>query len=177
MTRFALPVLGLAVLLAIPARTYAQEPSRAFVSTAVGGVTIDAHSAHPQTAAAMARAMELGRVGNYRKAARAYHDIAETQWRAGELPEMALWQEASMYFALEENARAAAALDKLGDRASDYGDPVVEARAKLNAAVLYYQIGDIQRAMALADDLRMLRNSPFLSDELRADIDLRLGRK
>ncbi|MHB1225776.1 MAG: hypothetical protein ACYC2G_17235 [Gemmatimonadaceae bacterium] len=171
MTHFAMPALGLAVLLAIPA--YAQAPARAFVGTTVGEGAVTAHAG---SAATMDRAQQHARAGNYRKAARAYHAAAEEQLRVGELPETALWQEASMYFAMEDNARAAASLDRLAGLAEDHGDPVAEARAMLHAALLYAQAGNADRALTLASDLRTLRNSPFIGDELRAEIDLRLGK-
>ena len=171
MTRFAMPALGLAVLLAIPA--HAQAPARAFVGTTIGESAVTATSS---SAEAMDRAQQFARVGNYRKAARAYRAAAEQQLRAGELPEMALWQEANMYFAMKDNARAAASLDRLAGLAADYGNPVAEARAMLHAALLHAQAGNADRAMTLASDLRTLRNSPFIGDDLRAEIDQRLDR-
>lgn len=171
MTRFTMPLFGLAVLLAIPA--HAQAPARAFAGTAIGEAVLATHAGNE---AAMERAGQLARAGSYRKAARAYRAAAEAQLRAGELPETALWQEANMYFALEENARAAAALDKLAGHASTHGNPVAGARAMLHAALLYAQAGEVARATALATELRTLRNSPFLGDDLRAEIDTRLSR-
>lgn len=168
MTRFTMPALGLAVLLAVPA--HAQAPARAFVGTAVGEAAVAASSVKT-----MDRAQQFARAGDYRKAARAYRAAAEEQLRSGELPEMALWQEAGMYFAMEDNARAAASLDRLAGLAADYGNPVVEARAMLHAALLHARAGNADRALALASELRTLRRSPFIGDDLRAEIDQRLG--
>lgn len=82
-----------------------------------------------------------------------------------------------MYFALEDNVRAAAILESLGNHASAYGNPVAEVRAKMNAALLYANAGNVERAARLATELQTLRMSPFLSDQLRNELDLRLGRE
>lgn len=170
MTRLAMPVFGLAILLAAPMHAQAHSPRAIAGASVVPAVDVAASGV-----TAMERAESLALAGNYRKAARVYRAAADEALREGLLPEAALWQEAAMHFALSDCSRAALALDRLAALASDFGNPVVEARAKLNAAVLYAQAGEAGRAMKLAADLRVLRNSPFLGDDLRADIDMRLG--
>ncbi len=173
MTRLAMPALGLAILLAVP--VYAQAPARAFADRSIAGTELV--SATAAVADLMDRGSELARAGSFRKAAHVYHAAATAQLRAGALPGAALWQEANMYFAVGDNARAAAALESLGNHASDFGDPVAEVRAKMNAALLYAKSGHVERAAALATELQTLRKSPFIGDALRNEVDLRLGRK
>ncbi len=173
MTRPLMPVLGLAMLLAIPA--HAQTTARAFVDGQV--VARELASSAAAITDLMDRGNKLAVDGKFRKAAHAFHAAAAAQLRVGELPDVALWQEANMYFALGDNAHAAATLATLGERASEYGNPVAEVRAKMNAALLYARVGDVERAATLTTELQTLRKSPFIGDELRAELDLRLGRQ
>ena len=173
MIRFPMPVLGLAVLLATP--VFAQAPARAFADRSIASTEVTASTA--ARADMMDRARQLATEGSFRKAAHAFHAVAKEQLRAGELPDTALWQEASMYFALGDNDRAAATLESLGEHAAEYGNPVAEVRAKMNAALLYANTGNVERAVMLATELQTLRKSPFIGDALRNELELRLGRK
>lgn len=173
MFRLAMPVLGLAALLTIPAQAQAQ--ARAFADRSV--VSQELAASTTVVADLLDRGSQLAIAGNYRKAAHAYHSAAAEQLRNGELPDSALWQEANMYFTLNENSRAAVILDNLAEHASEFGNPAVEVKAKLNAAILYARTGNVERAAVLATELQMLRKSPFIGDEMRAELDLRLGRE
>lgn len=167
MIRHHLYALGLATLLAVPAHAQSRAASAVGVPVMV--------ASRPADAARMDVAAALANKGHFRKAAAAYHAAAEEQLRHGELPELAYWQEASMYFAIRDNARAAVALDALARHAGEYGNPPVQVRAMLYAAVLHAQAGNARRASELADDLHTLRNSPYLDAELRSELDARLG--
>ena len=165
MNRFTLPILGLAALLVVPASTHAQPLSAYTVASRAVRVPSAATAAE-----LLGRADRLAVAGQYRRAARVYRDAAEIELRDGTLPEHAMWQEASMYYASDDTRRAASILEELGGYAAAQGNPVVQTKALLGAVQLYASVHS-ERALAIAGDLHALRNSPFLTAELRDGID------
>lgn len=110
------------------------------------------------------------------EARRTYAAVAEAQEGMGQLPEEALWQLAAVFHAERRPRRAAAALSRLAEAAELHGDPVVQARALLEAAVLFHRAGDAAPALACIRRLDPLLSSPYLPDEVRDDVRRRIIR-
>ena len=81
----------------------------------------------------------------------------------------ALWELANVVH-VSEPVRAAELLDEAAAEAETHGDPVAQARALLAAAVLYQQAGRTEEARARVERLRPMLRSPYLPEELRAEL-------
>ncbi len=121
------------------------------------------------------RARSLAVLGQFREAKAEYSRAAALMRVEGRLPTEALWQIAEIYFGEENHRRAADVLSDLAREAEVFGDPVVQARALLEASVLYQHAGLTEAMLRSANRLQQLRASPYLPDDLRAAIETRVG--
>jgi hypothetical protein len=128
--------------------------------------------------ARMDGAHALAVAGRFGEALREYRAIADMQKRAGVLPADALWQAAILEHGRGGRHRlhAATMLDELAEQAAIYGDPALQARALIEAAILYQSKRRSERARSCMDRLEPLLRSPHVSAELRADIESRIRR-
>jgi hypothetical protein len=113
--------------------------------------------------------------GRFPEARSEYHQAAEMQRAAGEVPARAMWRLAQLHYGEANGREAATVLVALAKEAGAAGDPVLEARAILEATLLYAELrmrSDTERG---ARRLRQLRSSGELPAELVAEINRRLA--
>jgi tetratricopeptide (TPR) repeat protein len=121
------------------------------------------------------RARALSLLGHFDEAHAEYEQAARLQRANNILPAEALWGIAEIYYGQGRDLQAATVLAELAREAELRGDPVVQVKALMEAAVLYQSQARSEEAARLALRLQPLRNSPYLSDDLRAQIDSRLA--
>ena len=126
--------------------------------------------------ARLANAREMMEQGRYGEARREYAAIAKQQKVEGTLAGEALWRLGSLYYADRNFRRAALTFDRLAQDAEIYGDPVLQARALLEAAVLYQKMGMGEKVMPRVERLDLLLASPYMSAEVRDGITRRISR-
>jgi tetratricopeptide (TPR) repeat protein len=120
------------------------------------------------------RARALLLLGEFEEARSEFVAAAKLQRASGVLPTEALWGIAEIHHGRAQDAQAAGVLVELAHEAELRGNPVVQAKALLEAIVLYEVLDQHQEAIRLAARLEPLRSSPYLSDELRIEIDTRV---
>jgi hypothetical protein len=169
-----------AVVLGLAGATTAVEAQYASTQPVV---TADAGSARagydPAAArASLDRAHELAMSGRFVEARNAYRAVADMQKSAGVLPGEALWQVAALEYGQggRHRLRAAQVMDELAEQAAIYGDPALQARALIEATILYHQNRRNAEARTCLDKLEPLLQSPHLTQELREQIESRLRR-
>lgn len=128
----------------------------------------------PEVDARLRVAGELADIGDYKGARREYDRVAALQRARGELPGRALWLSAQMSYSRHQHQRAAVTLEALAKEAQRYGDPVLQARALIEAAVLYQHAGMGKESLACLKQLKPLLSSPYLSAQARAAIEERI---
>jgi tetratricopeptide (TPR) repeat protein len=121
------------------------------------------------------RAKSHAILGQFDEAREEYAHAAEIMRAEGVLPTDPLWQIAQIHFARQNHRGAAEVLSQLAREAEVMGDPVVQARALLEASVLYHYAGMTEAMLRSARRLQQLKASPYLPDELRAAIDSRVN--
>ncbi len=122
------------------------------------------------------RAHQLRVESRFSQARRAYNDIIKLQQSHNILPGEAMWGLAELYYSRKDLRNAAATLDQLADEAQQYGDPVLQARALVEAAIFYQQLGDQEKALTRFERLKPLLSSPFLPEATRTKIEARISR-
>lgn len=95
---------------------------------------------------------------------------------AGAYPREALWLLVNLEHPTRPH-RAAELLDELAESAETHGDPVTQAQALLEAAVLYQQMRDPLESRRRVDRLIPLLDSPYLSAEKRAALRARMTQR
>ena len=126
----------------------------------------------------LARADELVQRGRIAQASREYIKVAKMQRAQNVLPSEALWKLADLYNTYEQSPeRTANVLVALAADAERLGDPQIEAKALLEATILYNKVGMPQKAHDCASRLDALLTSPRVSDELRQEAQQRIVRK
>ncbi|MHB1096695.1 MAG: hypothetical protein ACYC3F_11050 [Gemmatimonadaceae bacterium] len=126
---------------------------------------------HPDTASIASmmhrkaeRLLSSGDVGGARAV---YRSMIAVQDSAGVFPGEALWALASLEFARDRELRAAEVLDEVAAAAARYGRPDWQARAVLEAGLLYQTHGRTDLSVARYHMLKPLLASPAISDSLR----------
>lgn len=125
----------------------------------------------------LARADEWALKGRSSAARREYSAIAAMQRASHVLPEEAMWKLASEYHADRSWDQAASVLKELADDAERFGNPQVQAKALLEATILYSYARMPQDARACATRLDLLLASPHVSDEFRQAVQRRITQK
>jgi hypothetical protein len=153
---------------ALFAQTFSAGAQRAdVVATTVGGIGDTAASF------SLNRAQSLHGRMRFADARREYLAAAKKLEAAGAMPCRALWQAAEMYY-VEGNTRAAATtLDLVAEKAAAFGHPTMQAKALLEAAILYEQSGAASQATTRLTRLDAVLTSPFVPDSLRSEITAR----
>lgn len=118
------------------------------------------------------RLLSIGRVSSARVV---YRAIIASQDSAGVFPGEALWALASLEFARDRELRAAEVLDEVAVAASRYGRPDWQARALLEAGLLYQTHGRTDLSVARYQLLKPLLASSVISDSLRAQLSSRIA--
>jgi hypothetical protein len=152
---------------ALDAQTFSAAAARADVAATVGGTG--------DTAASLIlnRAQSLHGRMRFASARREYMAAAKQLESSGMMPCEALWQAAEMYYA-EGNVRAAAGtLDLVAAKAAAFGHPTMQAKALLEAAILYEQSGAASQAVTRLTRLDAVLTSPFVPDSVRSQIAAR----
>ena len=129
--------------------------------------------------ARIARADELYFVRSKAAAAvREYRAVAKMQREHDVLPTEAVWKLAEASHASQRfPERTAAIFRELARDAERLGDPAVQAKALLEATVLYNSAGMKAEAHACAARLEQLMASPHVSNDLRSAVQTRIIRK
>lgn len=115
--------------------------------------------------------------GNVSGARAVYRTLIAVQDSAGVFPGEALWALASLEFARNREMRAAELLDEAAAAAVRYGRPDWQARALLEAGLLYQTHGRTDLSVARYQVLKPLLASPAISDGLRAQLARRVATK
>ena len=127
--------------------------------------------------ARIARADELSLSGHISAARREYSTVAELQRSHNVLPAEAMWKLAELHHSEGSTRRTAAVLHELAMDAEQFGDPQLQAKALLEATVLYNKARMNDKAIECAKRLDLLMASPHVSNELRSEVQNRLRRK
>jgi hypothetical protein len=153
---------------ALDAQTLSAVAPRAdVVATTVGGSGDTAASLN------LGRAQALHGRMRFADARREYVAAAKKLEASGAMPCHALWQAAEMYHA-EGNVRGAASmLDLVAEKAATFGHPSMQAKALLEAAILYEQSGAESQAITRLTRLDAVLTSPFVPDSVRSEIAAR----
>lgn len=152
---------------ALDAQTFSAAAPRADVVATVGGSGDTAASFN------LNRAQSLHERMRFADARREYLAAAKKLEASGAMPCQALWQAAEMYYA-EGNVRAAAStLDMVAEKAAVFGHPTMQAKALLEAAILYEQSGGSSQAVSRLQRLDAVLTSPFVPDSVRTGIAAR----
>jgi hypothetical protein len=134
-------------------------------------------SASSSLALAQTSVPRLSLEGRVSAARREYNAIAELQRSNNVLPSEAMWKLAELYNSEKDDRRTATILHELAMDAERFGDPQLQARALLEATILYNKANMKEKAIGCASRLDLLMASPFVSDELRAEVKNRIRRK
>ena len=169
---------ALAIMTGISAAPLAADQTVAASAGDVRTQSVTEIHADPITtvSARLAKARTLMEQGRYREAKREYAAIAKQQKVGGTLADEALWRLGSLYYADGDLRRAALTFDRLAHEAESYGDPVLQARALLEAAVLYQRAGMSEKVMPRVERVELLLASPYMSAEVRDGITRRISR-
>ncbi|CAN5207819.1 hypothetical protein BH24GEM2_BH24GEM2_15220 [soil metagenome] len=126
--------------------------------------------------ARLAHADELSMEGRLSAARREFAAVAEMQRSHNVLPAEAMWKLAELYHSQGSAHRTAATLHELAMDAERFGDPELQAKALLEATILYNNARMSEKSIACAKRLELLMASPHISDELRAAVGSRIRR-
>ena len=138
-----------------------------------------ANTTDPSTAAStrLARAEELVKRGRIAQASREYIKVAKMQRAQNVLPSEALWKLAELHNTYGQSPeRTANVLASLAADAERLGEPAVEAKALLEATILYNEADMPEKARDCASRLDALLTSPGVSDEVRREAQSRIVR-
>ncbi|MBA2572372.1 MAG: hypothetical protein H0V06_04975 [Gemmatimonadetes bacterium] len=126
--------------------------------------------------ARIAHADELSLSGHLTAARREYAAVAELQRSHNVLSAEAMWKLAELYHSERSAQRTAATLHELAMDAERFGDPELQAKALLEATILYNNARMSEKSISCAKRLDLLMASPHISDELRAAVGSRIRR-
>lgn len=155
----------------------AQSPAGSpFALTVPGRVAEAARSEYnpSEVRAQLDNAHRLCEQGRFKEGRRAYAAIARLQRANNVLPDEALWNLANLYHGSGNLQRSAQVMDELAQAAELHGNPVVQAKALVEAAILYHTLGQRQEAAMRIERLQPLLSSPYLSNEVRTEIQSRI---
>ena len=165
---------------AILAQTSASPPRLAAVSsTTVPDAVASEESYDPVAVSALLdRARELVQRGRIPAASQEYIRVVEMQRAQNVLPTEAMWELAELHNTYERiPERTANVLAALAADAERLGDPATEAKALLEATILYNKAYLPQKARDCASRLDALMTSPLVSEEFRREAQQRVIRK
>ena len=128
--------------------------------------------------ARITRGDELQLRGKITAASREYIAVAKMQRAHNLLPTEAMWKLAELHHSQGQSPeRTADVLTALALEAERLGDPQVQAKALLEATILYKKANVPVKAHACADRLEQLVASPHVSAEFRQEVQRRIIRK
>lgn len=113
--------------------------------------------------------------GDLNGARAVYRTAIAVQDSASVFPGEALWALASLEFAYNRELRAAEVLDEVAAAAARYGRPDWQARAVLEAGLLYQTHGRTDLSVARYRALKFLLASPAIDDNLRVRLQHRIA--
>jgi tetratricopeptide (TPR) repeat protein len=138
-------------------------------------VAIGAAAANPAELTEISnRAYALLEQGRFREARREYTALANRQREQKLFAGEALWHIAAISHNQGNIRHAAATLDRLAEEAQAHGQPEYQAKALLEAAILYHRLRQPERALERVARLKPLSSSPHLSADLRDQIQTRI---
>jgi hypothetical protein len=106
-------------------------------------------------------------------ARREYLEAAKKLEAGSLMPCEALWLAAEMYYAEGNVSRAAQTLDLVAAKAAAFGHPSMQAKALLESAILYEQVGAESRSVSRLTQLDALLSSPYVTSDVRSAIAAR----
>ena len=165
---------------AVLAQTSAPLPRLAAVSsTVVTDAVASVESYDPVAVSArLDRADELLQQGRITAASREYIAVAKMQRAQNVLPSEALWKLAELHNTYGQSPkRTATVLVALAADAERFGEAQIEAKALLEATILYSKGYMPEKARDCASRLDALMTSPLVSDEFRREAQQRIIRK
>jgi hypothetical protein len=121
-----------------------------------------------------ARRLEKGDIHGARTV---YRAIVAYEDSVGVFPGESIWALATLEFGRGRELRAAEWLDVVAEAAVRYGRPEWQARALLEAGLLYQQHGRADLALARYTKLLPLLDSPAISESERASMKGRIVRR
>jgi hypothetical protein len=124
---------------------------------------------------AVRRAAAFAAAGRMADARREYRVIISKESAEGGYPAAPLWLLANAYYADENLADAARTLDKLAEAARDVVDPATELKSRLEATMLWARLKEFDRARAGLNRVKVLINSPAISETERRWAKSRIG--
>ena len=163
----------------ILAQTSAPPLRLAAVSSPVVTSTVASERSYDRAAAnaRLARAEELVQRGRITAASREYIAVVKMQRAQNVLPTEAMWKLADLHNTYGRSPeRTANVLASLAADAERLGEPATEAKALLEATILYNKAHMPQKAQDCASRLDALMASSSVSDELRQEIQRRIVR-
>jgi hypothetical protein len=121
-------------------------------------------------AARASRAYNLAVTGQFREARREYSALVREQRKAHVYAGDSMRMLSQLEYGTGRTLAAARVLDGLAAEAEKYGHPDDQARAILDAAVLYQKLGRTDDLLTRVERLLPLKDSPCVSEQLRARI-------
>ena len=115
--------------------------------------------------------------GDLRGARTVYRTIIAYEDSVGVFPGESMWTLATLEFGRGRELRAAELLDRVADAAVRYGRPDWQARALLEAGLLYQQYGRTDLSVVRYSTLLPLLESPAISVEDRTALKGRIIRR
>ena len=131
----------------------------------------------PSLSAKHREADGLAFTGKFNKARTMYLAVIAVMDSSAIFPGEVLWSLASMEFGRSRELSAAAILDRLADASVRYGRPEWQARALLEAGLLYQNHGRTDLSVDRARRLKPLLSSPAISASERAQMAERVAMK
>lgn len=119
----------------------------------------------------------LAFTGKFNKARVEYLAIIAVMDSSASFPGEVLWSLASMEYGRNRELSAAAILDRLADASVRYGRPEWQARALLEAGLIYQNHGRTDLSVARARALKPLLSSPAIGASERAQMAGRVAMK
>jgi hypothetical protein len=121
----------------------------------------------------LSRGQALHRRMRFADARREYMEAAKKLEAGSMMPCEALWLAAEMYYAEGNVSRAAQTLDLVAAKAAAFGHPSMQARALLESAILFEQIGANSQAITRLTRLDAVLSSPHVPGDVRMAIAAR----
>ena len=121
----------------------------------------------------LTRAQALHQRMRFADARREYMEAAKKLEAGSVMPCEALWSAAEMYYAEGNVTRAAQMLDLVAAKAATFGHPSMQARALLESAILFEQVGSASQSMTRLARLDAVLESTQVPDDVRTAIAAR----
>jgi hypothetical protein len=128
-----------------------------------------------RVARAVAEAERFATLGRFAEAKRRYRDAIREDRAQDRYPAAAMWGLATVAYGEGNEREAARVLDELAGVAESFADPVMELRARFEAAVLYARQGLREQSAGHLIRVKRLLQSPAIPDDQKRSIQARLG--